>query len=567
MPLHLRITGMLIVLSCIFACPGLSLFAQQSSSTEDAADQAKQLCTVGGSVVRSGTNEPLTKARIVLRAEDERSSPPHVTVTNAQGQFTIEDIPPGRYVLRVERNGYMGKTYGEDDQGNSSTILTLKPAQHMTDLVFRLQRCGVISGRILDDDGEPVEGVTVELLGQSRWHGKVNTHTARQEQTNDLGEYRLFDLRPGRYFVRAYPSANSWETIAGTILESSTLKSAGGYAPIYYPKASEIARASSIELKAGEEVSGIDLMLVRQRTYRIRGRVFNPIVDRPGGETSVGLVPEDPVTSSSADIRRGSINEITGDFEINDVPAGRYIVYAEWRDGENEFAGLVSVAVSNTSVDSIRIVINRGADVPGRIVVEGKAAVPREISVGLEGRNPRQLGSVERAKMKPDGTFLLTGLFDGVYDIDVWSECDVCYLKTATSNGQDILERGLEIGSGTSQSPIELIYSSNSGTVDGTVVRTDGLPASGAEVVLIPDRHRFSPYSDYREKSTDQYGHFTIRGIAPGDYHVYSWQSADFDYTDREFLKRFEQKAQTLSISENDKKSLQLPLLAAPEDH
>jgi hypothetical protein len=556
----------MIAVACFFVGPSLGSFAQQSTPT-GSADESKKLCAVGGSVVRSGTNEPLTKARIVLRSEDDRSAPQQVTATNAQGQFTIGDIPPGRYDVRVERNGYLSKSYGEDDHGNSSTILTLKPAQQLTDLIFRLQRCGVISGRVLDEDGEAAEKVTVELLAQSTRHGRTSTYELGQTQTNDLGEYRMFDLGPGRYLVRAYPSANSWETIAGTILDSSTLKSAGGYAPTYYPNALESSRASSIELKVGEEVSGIDLMLLRQRTYTVRGRVFNSISGHRGGETSAGLVPEDPEMRSFEDSRRGSINENTGDFEIKDVPAGRYIAFAEWRDGENRFQGTVPVDVSTTSIDSVRIVINRGADVRGRVVIEGKISTPDDVNVSIEPRKAQQLGSSGRTQMKPDGTFLLAGLADGIYDLDVWSRCDGCYLKAATANGQDILDGGLQISSGTFPSPIVLVYSSNSATVDGTVLRADGLPASGAEVVLIPDRQRPSPYSDYREKPTDQYGHFTIRGVAPGNYHVYSWQSPDFDYTDREFSKPFEQKAQSLSIGENEKKSIQLSVLSPSNDH
>jgi hypothetical protein len=204
-------------------------------------------------------------------------------------------------------------------------------------------------------------------------------------------------------------------------------------------------------------------------------------------------------------------------------------------------------------VDSVRIVINRGADVRGRVAIEGKVAAVGEVNVSIESRNPRQLGSNGRAQMKPDGTFLLTGLSDGVYDFEVWSRCDGCYLKAATANAQDILDAGLQISSGTFPSPIMLVYSSNSATIEGTVVRDDGLPASGAEVVLIPYRQGARPSRDYRLKTTDQYGHFTIRGVAPGNYHVYSWQGADLDYSDPGSLKPFEQKAQTLSIGENEK--------------
>jgi protocatechuate 3,4-dioxygenase beta subunit len=556
----------IIAVACVFVAPRHGLFAQQSTPI-GSADESKKLCTVGGSVVRSGTNEALSKARVMLRSEDDNSASPHVTVTNAEGHFTLEDIPPGRYKVRVERNGYVGKSYGEDDQGNSSTVLTLKPAQQLTDLIFRLQRCGVISGRILDEDGEAAEKVTVELLAQNTRRGKMSTYMVGSAETNDLGEYRLFDLWPGRYLVRAYPRAGSGEIIGGTLVESSTLTSAGGYAPTYFPNALESSRASAIELKSGEEVSGIDLTLLRQKTFKVRGRVFNAVADRLSGHTMVAILPDDPTGSSYGDIRRGSIKESTGDFEINDVPAGRYIVFAEWREGENHLEGSVPVEVSTATVDSVRIVINRGADVHGRVIIEGKVAPASEVNISIESRNPRQLGFNGRAQMKPDGTFLLTGLSDGVYDFEAWSQCDGCYLKAATANSQDILDGGLQISSGTYPSPIVLVYSSNSATVDGTVVRDDGLPASGAEVILIPDRQRSRSSRDYREKTTDQYGHFTVRGIAPGNYHVYSFQGADIDYSDPESLKPFEQKAQALSIGENEKKSIQLSVLSPSNDH
>jgi protocatechuate 3,4-dioxygenase beta subunit len=559
---------MMIALAGILIGPRFSSFAQQSTSTESAADQEKQLCTIAGNVVRAGTNEPLSKARIVLRSDDDSSAPPYVAITDSEGRFSIEGIRAGRYRMSVNRNGYLGASYGEDDQGNSSAIFALKPAQHMTDLIFHLQRCGVISGRILDEDGEPAERVTVEVLHRSTSHGKVNTSRLRLVETNDLGEYRVFDLWPGRYLVRAYPSANSWQTIGGTVIESSTLKAAGGYAPTYYPNVSEISRASSIDLKAGEEVSRIDVMLLRQRTYKVWGRVFNTVTDHPGDATNVGLVPEDSDSSTLADNRRGSVNGKTGDFEINDVPAGRYTAIAGWRDGENEFVGSAPVEVNNMNLDSVRIVITRGADLHGKVVFEGKIAVPAEIQVSLAAKDSRQLRSNKRAKVKPDETFQLTGLADGLYEFDVWSRCEGCYLRAATANGQDILDQGLQISSGSAPSPIELVYSSNSATIDGTVVRKDGLPASGAAVVIVSDHLRPSQFSGYHERSTDQYGHFIIRGVPPGTYRVYSWQSVDYaDYTDPDFLKPFEQKAQTISIGENEKKSLRLSLLPTPTDH
>jgi carboxypeptidase family protein len=466
--------------------PRVSSFAQQFASTESVAGQEKQLCIVAGKVVGAGTNEPLKKARVVLRSEDDSSAPPYVAITDTEGRFTIEGIRAGQYDLYVESNGYLRKSYGEDDRGNSAAILTLKPTQSMTNLIFHLQRCGVISGRVVDEDGDPAEGITVEVLHRSTSHGKVHTSAVRDAQTNDLGEYRIFDLRPGRYLVRASPAQGSGQIIGGILLESSILKSAGGYAPTYYPTLSGISKATPIDLKAGEEVSRIDIMLLRQRTFKVRGRVVNAVTNHPGGETDVGLVPEDQDSSTVVDARMGYAKENTGDFEIDDVPAGRYVAIARWRDGETEFVGSVPVEVLNTGVDSIRIVITRGTDLQGRVVVQGKVAVPAEIQVSISARDARQLRPNSRALVKPDGTFLLTALADGLYEFDVWSRCEACYLKAATANGQDILDQGLQISSGAAPPSVEIVYSSNSATIDGTVVREDGLPASGAAIILVP---------------------------------------------------------------------------------
>jgi hypothetical protein len=264
--------------------------------------------------------------------------------------------------------------------------------------------------------------------------------------------------------------------------------------------------------------------------------------------------------------RFANTNLVTGDFEIKDVPTGRYTLFAAWRDGENEFVGSEPIEVVNSNLDSVRIVIPRGAELRGKVVIEGKVAAPAEMGVRLDPRDSRQLGSSRDGSIKADGSFLLTGIADGLYEINVWSECDGCYLKAVKANGEDILDRGLQVSSGSAPSPIELVYSSNTGMIDGTVTREDGLPASGATVILVPDHLRRSRFSrDYREKSTDQYGHFVIKNVAPGKYHAYSWQSIDYDNsTDPEFLKGFEQQAQAVSIGENEKKSLQLSLISAP---
>jgi hypothetical protein len=555
-----------VTLVGILVCHQLGSFAQQTSGLENAQTQDK-FCSVAGQVVRADTKTPLRKARVVLTSADDRAVAPYVAITDAEGQFTISGILPARYDMSVERDGYIPKAYGADESGDSSAILSLKAGQQITGLLFRLQRFGVTSGRVLDEDGDPAQGITVEAVVRSTFRGQVTASGVGRAATNDLGEYRLFSLQPGHYFLRAFPEGGDGRYIGRVMLESSILKSIGGYIPTYYPSASDISRASPIEMRAGDEISRVDVVLLRQRSYRIRGQIFNAAVDNPTGDSTVQLIPTDTESLPAVDNRSGMADPRTGEFEIVDVPAGSYNVFAAYRDGEKLFVGKTSLVVANADVDSVRIVITRGAEIHGRIIREG--TIPPSITVTVEPSDRQILGASNSAETKPDGSFSISGLGDGLYEVGAFSECDTCYLKSATVNGVDLLSAGLQVSSGVAPSPIELVYSGNTATVDGTVVRDDGLPASGGTVILVPDHPGLRGLPDYRSGSTDQYGRFVLRGVPPGGYRIFAWQKFDLSSDmDPEFLKPFEEKAQALSISASERKTLQLTLLPSPpEDH
>lgn len=115
--------------------------------------------------------------------------------------------------------------------------------------------------------------------------------------------------------------------------------------------------------------------------------------------------------------------------------------------------------------------------------------------------------------VQSDGSFVLKAVGDGSYAIDAVSSCAECYLKSARANGIDLLDQGVEVGSGGAPTSISIVYSSKSGVVNGTVVAKDDLPSPGALVVLVPDRASHRRRGRYLEAKTDQYGRFEIRGL------------------------------------------------------
>jgi protocatechuate 3,4-dioxygenase beta subunit len=557
----LQKAAILSVATVVLALLPAGLQAQEGSSPGNSGEDKKQFCSVEGTVVRKGTDEPLSKARIVLSPQNSSVGHPFTAITGTDGRFSIDGITPGRYEMYAERSGYGSKSYGVDEQ---SAILTLTVGHSIKDLIFRLERNAAISGRVVDENGTPAQGISVEAVERYTSHGKVSVSGSGSAETNDLGEYRIFDLRPGCYYIRATVNAGGTQTWPdGFALVGSILGSIDGYVPSFYGGSADISRATAVDVKSGDEVSGVDLSLTQERSYRMTGQVVNGVTGSPAAGAKIIVVDRDDPNSIS-DRRMTDANGKSGSFELRGLTPGNYLVYGQESEGQTQLAGVEDVAVVDADVTSIRVILMRGIDIPGKMTFVGTMSPSRDFDVYLHPTGSETLSKRGgESAIKPDGTFTLQNVFGGAYEVEVVSGCDVCYLKSATYNGVDVLSSRLQVSSAGGVGLLELVYSSNSGTVDGVVARDDGLPAVGANVVLVPDAPRRDRTSLYASGTTDQYGRFSIPGVTPGKYKAFAWKKlADNDPEDPEFLRPFEAKGERVSIAENGKQTIQLKLLA-----
>src|SRR2546427_1444230 len=143
-------------------------------------------------VVRAGGIEPVIKANIALRDTSENSRM-FTGITSDAGKFMIGGVPPGKYALTVTRTGYV----------RSDQSLTLEDDPLPRNVIVALNPTGTISGRIFDEFGEPVIGAEVRGMKSFYQHGGRVLVPMQSTVTDDRGEYRLFWLPPGRYFVSA----------------------------------------------------------------------------------------------------------------------------------------------------------------------------------------------------------------------------------------------------------------------------------------------------------------------------------------------------------------------------
>ena len=159
-----------------------------------------------GQAVALGTNTPVPRARIVVArvggtVEDYRTG-----IADANGRFTFRDLTAGRYRVFAERQGFLRGEHGRRVASGNGTPVWMVEGQP-TRITIPMIATGVITGRVLDN-GRPMRNVIVRALRASFFDGQRSLASADTTTTDDLGEYRLFGLAPGNYYVSAVPPAS-----------------------------------------------------------------------------------------------------------------------------------------------------------------------------------------------------------------------------------------------------------------------------------------------------------------------------------------------------------------------
>src|SRR6202158_1470849 len=232
-----------------------SLSASPPASAQDPAPTA-HASSITGTVVKKPGSQPLKKALVQVVAENQKEGGNYTASTDADGHFHIENIVPGRYRVFIEKTGFVGVN-GRGLKSDTN-VLTVRAGQSVEDLLFRMLPTAVISGRITDEDGDPMSGVRV--LAQKKKPGKSTRESVGTEATNDLGEYRLAGLFAGQYWIVAMPPPDfrDYEKEGKSLVGEA--QAGGGqpdtrYVNTYYPGTYDAMLAFPVTLKEGDEMS------------------------------------------------------------------------------------------------------------------------------------------------------------------------------------------------------------------------------------------------------------------------------------------------------------------------
>lgn len=543
--------------------PAVLLVAASIAAAQTSSTRPEDLCAVGGQIVNAVTNEPLRRATIILMRADSSPGEParsYTVSSDAGGAFALKNVEPGSYRLSVHRNGYVPYAYGSHGMQRPGTTLTLLRQQRLTDLVLKLTPQGVLTGRIVDAEGEPVENARLALQSYRYVQGRKQlTMSGGGGSTNDLGEYRIFGVAPGKYYLSVTPMP------MGPGFASDGATSAGpdeDYVTTYYPGAVDPSAATQVEVAAGAQLRGLDMVLSKTRTAHVKGRVIHGMAGRPN--VQVTLVPRN--SAPYAGVLRNSVLDPSGNFDLRNVVPGAYVLTAIVNDGTTVRQGRLPVEVGAAGVEGLTVTIGPGVSVKGRLRPDSDAG-SLDLSSARVMLQPRDQNVFMGGQVKADaeGRFEIKDVPADRYTLAIFGLPPNAFVKSARTEDVDLLAVGVDLTHGA-PGGIDVVISPRAATLTGTVEDAKtGSPAAGAMVVLIPQaKERLEQAAYYRNTWTDQQGAFTLNGIAPGEYKMYAWEEVEIGaYMDPEFLKPVEGKGEAVTVREGDRQSVKLKMIPA----
>ena len=317
-------------------------------ATRDRPQARTGTAAIRGRVINATTGTPVRRASIqasylMEQGRGEVESSGRSVTTDDNGAFELSGLAGGRWTLRASKTGYVEQQFGQRSAFATTDPITLAEGQRFV-ADFRLSRGGAISGRVVDEFGDPLAGANVSALRlQSSSEGMRTTRTGTSVPSDDTGAYRIYGLPPGQYYVSindpsaarmvvlTSPDSNAFQiegqininaefVTAGRVSFANGERTTTSYAPTYYPGTANVTEAQRLTLALGEEQSGINLTIVPVRAARITGRVMGsngmPLraqvsLTSPMGQ---GFAPTGGRNGSAAD----------GTFTLNNIPPGDY---------------------------------------------------------------------------------------------------------------------------------------------------------------------------------------------------------------------------------------------------
>ena len=513
--------------------------------------------TVSGAVVDDLSGVGIRGARVFVRSTASQQIIAYESSSDDRGRFTVAGIAPGRYTVNVTHERYGSSEY-RANHNQDATVVTLSPGSNLTSVVIGLSLPGVIIGRVLDENNEPAVSAQVQCLRVGFLAGRRKLSQSNLTTTNDLGEYRISGVLPGRYVIMAMYHPRRVGIRADTVIPSPEVAAAAGfgYAPAFFQDALSAETATEVEIRAGIEVNRLDLHMARTRIIQIRGSVA-----MTGSEPSAANVLLWRLDPSGRSSTPPSITRLDAKarFQFGDVQTGSYLLGVSTLDPSSRREAWEFLQVGSSDLD-LKISLSPAIELKGSVIFDPPTPQPASrVTVVLQAV---RIGGRQQVEVTPGQAFSIRGVPPDSYGVSLQGTQEGTYVKSVTYGNVDYTDSNLEVTPGSSGAELRVTVASDGAQLSGSVGLTDSATVAGATVVLVPDAPRRGIDRLYKVTTSDDSGAFRLKGIAPGRYMLFAWESVEADsWMDADFLKKVETLGQRVTLDANSSQSVAVKVI------
>jgi protocatechuate 3,4-dioxygenase beta subunit len=510
--------------------------------------------TLTGHVFAADSGQPLRKAQVRIFAPEIREN--RMATTDAEGRYEFKEVRGGRYTISASKGSYVGLSYGQARSTDAPKPLQILDNQNVERVDVSLPPGGIITGRIVDEYGEPMSDVQVGPQSYQSIQGQRRlVPSGRQASTNDIGEFRLFGIAPGQYYLSA-----TWRPINAMNNEERT-----AYAPMYFPGTDNVAQARRLTVTAGQQISDVVMALKPMRATRISGTAMTS----EGKPMTGGIMVMSSAGYGFSMAANGPIRP-DGTFSVTGLAPGEYTLRAQsfGPAGPNGETAAMKLTVTGEDITDLQIIGAKPSTATGRVVVDPAiasslpstlmvTAMPVEFGPMMMGMSP--------GRMADDGTFELKSA-PGKMRITLNGPVPGWTIRTVRLNGSDVTDTGIEFKPNEDISGLEVEITNKVTTITGLVTNARGETVKDySAIAFAQDREKLKVIGRYQSTGRpDQDGRFKITGLAPTDYYIIALDKIDpTQISDPDFLDAIKAKATAITIREGETRTVDLKIASA----